>query len=541
MCYGFHTYRKTVKNRRANGGMLTGAIDNRRLNERTMTPSTDEPLRVLVIDDERPHAETVAESLERHGFVCTIATSGKEGARLIEKDEFDLVLTDLKMGDLDGLAIVRKVKSQQPEAEVIVITGFGDVKTAVQAIKEGAAHYLLKPLDLSELRAIVDKSAERLRLSRANRELRERLDEKFGFEGVVGNSPKMHEVINRLKALAPTRATVLILGENGTGKELVAKALHVNSPRKGKPFVAMNCAALNENLLDDEMFGHEPGAFTGAERLRKGRFEYANGGTLFLDEVGDMPLPLQAKLLRVLENGEVSRVGSNDVIKVDVRLVAATNKNIGALLAEGKFRKDLYYRLRVATIVLPPLRERKEDVALLTAHFIKEMNQRHGKKVTGISEAVRKAFAAYDWPGNVRELRNQIESMVVVDTDGVLGIDDIQEGDPLRQVPAPEMGARGGSDFLVGQPLREVERYYKERALELANGNREEAARMLGIGERTLYRDIQDWKVEDKIKGALAATGSDIAKAAAELGMKPSELEKKLKKLRQAVEDEKEH
>jgi two-component system, NtrC family, response regulator HydG len=506
-----------------------------------MSMSTDEPLRILVIDDEKVHAQTVAESLERHGYVCTVATSGKEGARLIEKDEFDLVLTDLKMGDLDGLAIVRKVKAQQPEAEVIVITGFGDVKTAVQAIKEGAAHYLLKPLDLSELRAIVDKSAERLRLSRANRELRERLDEKFGFEGVVGNSPKMHEVINRLKALAPTRATVLILGENGTGKELVAKALHVNSPRKGKPFVAMNCAALNENLLDDEMFGHEPGAFTGAERLRKGRFEYANGGTLFLDEVGDMPLPLQAKLLRVLENGEVSRIGSNDVIKVDVRLVAATNKNIDALLAEGKFRKDLYYRLRVATIVLPPLRERKEDIALLTAHFIKEINQRHGKKATGISEAVRKAFASYDWPGNVRELRNQIESMVVVDTDGVLGIDDIQEGDPLRQVPEPGTGARGGSDFLVGQPLREVERYYKERALELANGNREEAARMLGIGERTLYRDIQDWKVEDKIKGALAATGSDIARAAAELGMKPSELEKKMKKLRQPIEEEKEH
>ncbi|MBO0700489.1 MAG: sigma-54-dependent Fis family transcriptional regulator, partial [Zavarzinella sp.] len=269
-------------------------------------PPADEPaedqLRVLVIDDERDHAETVAEILEAGGYACAIATSGKEGAQKIQSEEFDLVLTDLRMGDLDGMAIVRLVK-EHGDTLVMVISGSSDVKKAVQALQEGASHYILKPVSKDELLAVVNKSADELRRLRTIRELRRQLDERFGFEGLIGNSPKMRELIARVKAFAPTKATVLIFGENGTGKELVAKAIHTNSTRKNKPFVAMNCAALNENLLDDEMFGHEPGAFTGAERLRKGRFEYANGGTLFLDEIGDMPPALQAKLLRVLENG----------------------------------------------------------------------------------------------------------------------------------------------------------------------------------------------------------------------------------------------
>src|SRR4051794_10713885 len=261
-----------------------------------------EPLQVLVIDDDKRLAETIAESLERRGHACTVATSGKAGAAKVEQGGFDVVLTDLRMADLDGLAIVEKARKNLPDAEVFVITGYGDVKTAVEAMKLGASHYLQKPIDLAELRAVVDKSAERVRTVR---DLRRQLDEKFGFEGVVGNSAKMQRVLQLLKTYAPTTASVLILGENGTGKELVAQALHTNSPRRNKPFVAMNCAALNENLLDDEMFGHEEGSYTGAKGQRKGRFEYAHGGTLFLDEIGDMPLSLQAKLLRVLENGEV--------------------------------------------------------------------------------------------------------------------------------------------------------------------------------------------------------------------------------------------
>ncbi|HEY1376774.1 MAG TPA: sigma-54 dependent transcriptional regulator [Gemmataceae bacterium] len=499
----------------------------------TPPPAADgEPLRVLVIDDDRFHAETVAEVLEKVGDQVTVATSGKAGAAALDRDEFDVVLTDLRMADLDGLAIVRKSRQDQPEAEVVVMTGFGDVKTAVEAMKLGALHYLQKPLDMAEVRAIVQKAGERRRLSRANRDLRRQLDEKFGFEGVVGNSPKMHDAIARLKAYAPTRATVLILGESGTGKELAARALHFNSPRRAKPFVAMNCTALNENLLDDELFGHEPGAFTGADRLRKGRFEHATGGTLFLDEVGDMPLALQAKLLRVLENGEVYRVGSNDAVKVDVRLLSATNRDLETLIAEGKFRRDLYFRLKVGTVMLPPLRDRREDIPLLTAHFLKEFNARHGKQVTGIAEPLRQAFDRYDWPGNVRELRNAIESAVVQDADGVLALNDLPESDPLRSLGDGERGrvTAPSGDALVGRPLAEVERYYIERALERTGGNREAAAELLGIGERTLYRVIQDWKQQDRIRAALDAADWNFAAAGTALGITPTTLERKVKK-----------
>jgi two-component system response regulator HydG len=486
-------------------------------------------LKVLVIDDEPFHAETVAESLDRVGYECVLATSGLAGAKLIEQDEFDVIVTDLKMADLDGLAILRKARAELPEAEVIMITGHGDVKTAVEAIKEGAANYLTKPVDLIELRAIVDKAGERLRLAKLARELKRQLDEKFGFEGVIGNSPAMHEVIKACQAIAPTNATVLILGETGTGKELIARAIHNNSPRKNKPFAPLNCTAFNENLLDDELFGHEVGAFTGADKMRKGRFEYANGGTLFLDEIGDMPLTLQAKLLRVLENREVFRIGSNEPIKVNVRLVSATFRDLEQAIAEGKFRQDLYHRLKVMTIKLPPLRERREDIPLLAARFMKEMNAQHGKHVSSIAEPVRKAMAAYDWPGNVRELRNFIESMVVLDTDGVLNLDDVQDSAVLRKVSSVD-GRAAGSAHLVGRPLTEVERYYIEQALTLTEGNREEAAQMLGIGERTLYRVIQDWKLQDKIRAALDDANHDLAAAAKALNMKEAALERKIKK-----------
>jgi two-component system response regulator HydG len=490
-----------------------------------------EGLKVLVIDDEEHHADALAESLERVGYQCTRATSGSAGARNIEQEDYDVILTDLKMEDMDGLALLRKAKEELPDAEIMLITGHGDVKTAVEAMQQGAANYLTKPVDLKELRALVNKAAERLRLARANRELKQQLDEKFGFEGVVGNSPRMHDVIGKLKTIAPTSATVLIQGETGTGKELVARAIHYNSPRKDKPFVAMNCTALNENLLEDELFGHEPGSYTGADKLRKGRFEHANGGTLFLDEVGDMPPALQAKLLRVLENGEVFRIGSNHPIKVNVRLLSATNRELEAAVQAGTFRQDLYFRLKVVTVRLPALRERREDIPLLAAHFIKDFSRLHGKHVTGIAEPVRKAMARYDWPGNVRELRNTMESMVVQDQDGVLDMDDLQEGDTLRRfLVGPDHGPAGPAN-LVGRPLNEVERYFIEQTLELTNGNREEAARLLGIGERTLYRAIQDWKLQEQIRQALTEAGGKVDEAARLLGMSGSALQRKMKKL----------
>ena len=493
------------------------------------TRKAGEGLKVLVIDDEAFHAETVAAVLERVGYDCTVATSGKAGAKLIEHDEFDLILTDLKMNDLDGLAILRKAREDLPDAEVIMITGHNDVKTAVEAIKEGAANYLTKPIDKAELEAIVAKAAERLQLKRTNRELKRQLDEKFGFEGVIGNSAKMHEVIKTLQSIAPTSASVLILGETGTGKDLVAKAIHNNSPRKNKPFIPLNCTALNENLLDDELFGHEPGAFTGGDRLRKGRFEAANGGTLFLDEIGDMPVTLQAKLLRVLENNEIVRIGSNDPLKVNVRVVSATHRNLEAQVADGKFRQDLYYRLNRLKLRLPPLRERREDIPILSASFLKEFNELHGKHVKSIAEPVRRAMAAYQWEGNVRELRNAIESMVVLDHDGIINMDDVEEDSPLKRAPGASH-AQTGTNFLIGRPLSEVERYYMEKALELTGGKREEAAHMLGIGERTLYRVIKDWDVQEKIKHTLEETHGDVSEAAKSLEMSEAELTRKMKK-----------
>jgi two-component system, NtrC family, response regulator HydG len=451
-----------------------------------------DPVRVLVIDDDKAFAQTMAEVLARKGHAVTVAHSGADGGKKIETGEFEVVLTDLNMADVGGLAIVKLVREKLPDASVYVITGQGDIKTAVEAMKLGAEHYLVKDKIVNdEIRAIVEKSAERVRMAAANRDLRRQLDEKFGFEGVVGNSRGMQDVLRKLKAFAPTSATVLVLGENGTGKELVAKALHTNSPRKAKAFVAMNCAALNENLLDDEMFGHVPGAFTDARGERKGRFEHANGGTLFLDEIGDMPLSLQAKLLRTLENGEVTRIGANTPVKVDVRLVAATNKDLDAMVKDGKFRLDLLHRLKVAVLRLPPLRERKDDLPLLTDHFLKELAIKHGKDVPKVSEAVRKVFLAAPWPGNVRELRNTLESMLLLDTDGTLGADDL----PDEAFSSPSGSSASGADSLIGRPLHEVERYYTEKALEMT-GNREEAAKMLQIGERTLYRNLQKWKGE---------------------------------------------
>jgi two-component system, NtrC family, response regulator HydG len=490
---------------------------------------TAEQIRVLIIDDEKFHAEALAESLRRVGYECVLASSGAAGLKKMEEEEFGVVLTDLKMEDMDGLAVVRKVKQLSSETVVVVITGHADTKTAVEAIKEGAVNYLVKPVDMAELRTIVERAAEHIRLARTNRELKQQLDEKFGFEGMIGNSTKMREVMARLRDLAPTDVTVLIQGETGTGKELIAKAIHNNSPRKNKPFVAMNCTALNENLLDDELFGHEPGSFTGGDRLRKGRFEHANGGTIFLDEVGDMPLSLQAKLLRVLENKEVVRIGSNESIKVNVRVLSATNRDLESAVAAGTFRQDLYYRLKVITVRLAPLRDRREDIPLLCNTFIREFNQHYRKHVTGVAEPVRKLMNAYDWPGNVRELRNNIESMVVQDHDGVLGLDDMQEGDTLRSVQLPDIHASNPSN-LIGKPLLEVERYYVQQALEKTGGNREEAARMLGIGERTLYRMIQDWKLQDKILAALKQAGGNLAQAALALGMKQLALERKIKK-----------
>jgi len=454
----------------------------------------DQQIRVLVVDDDEHHAAAVAESLERVGYDCVVATSGSEGLRLIEEQVFDIIITDLIMEGVGGLEVLAKAKRELPDAEVVILTGHSTIKTAVTAMQAGASTYLTKPLDINELRTVADKASQAQRLHRSNIELQKQLNEKFGFEGVIGNSMAMHAVVAKLRQIAPTSASVLITGESGTGKELAAKALHINSPRKNKPFVPLNCAELSENLLESELFGHVKGAFTGADRDRVGRFQYANGGTLFLDEIGDTPTSIQIKLLRVLETGEIVRVGTNEPLKVNVRLISATNRDLADALAEGKFRQDLYHRLKVVSIKLPALRERRDDIPLLIEHFLKEFTSSHAKTITAISPAVRKVLMAYSWPGNVRELKNTIESMVVIDADGLLDLDDLTE-DLQSATASGKSNGRAGADSLVGKSIEEIERHYIAETLKLTSGNREEAARLLGIGERTLYRKLKEYGI----------------------------------------------
>ena len=462
--------------------------------KQTDSAGDQRPARVLVVDNDQAHALAVEECLDRVGYSCRIATSGKEGVRMIEEGDYDVVVTDLVMTDVDGLGILAKAKNDLPDAEVILMTGHGSIPSAVTAMQQGAFNYLLKPLDIAQLRTVTEKAAQSATLRRTNLELHRRLDEKFGFQGVVGDSPQMRDVIERLKRIAPTDATVLIQGETGTGKELVAQSIHQNSPRKSKPFVALNCAALSENILESELFGHVKGAFTDASADRVGKFEYAHGGTMFLDEVGDMPMPTQIKLLRVLENGEITRVGSNDPIKVNVRILSATNRNLEDAIAAGTFRSDLYHRLKVVTVRLPTLRERSADIPVLVDHFVKAFAKKHAKQIRGLAPPARRRLLAFDWPGNVRQLRNVVESMVVVDYDGLLDVDDLPEElsgseEPVQETPTASLVS------LVGRPLEDIERLFIAETLRIAGGNREEAARMLGVGERTLYRKIKEYQL----------------------------------------------
>ncbi|MBR4752609.1 MAG: sigma-54-dependent Fis family transcriptional regulator [Thermoguttaceae bacterium] len=492
---------------------------------------------VLVVDDEPAHAEVVAASLERINAQCLIVNSAKEAKEQISRQHFDVVVTDLMLETNDGgLQILKEVKRESPETEVVLMTAFNGVETAVEAMLQGAFNYLQKPLDLKQLRSIVQKAGDAARLRRDNQQLKARLDEKFGFDGVVGSSPAMLKAIERLKRIAPTDATVLILGDTGTGKELFAQALHHNSLRKNKPFVALNCAALSENLLESELFGHLKGAFTDATTDRVGKFEYANGGTIFLDEVGDMPLSTQVKLLRVLESGEIMPVGSNKAIKVNVRLVSATNRNLEEAVESGSFRRDLYHRLKVVTLRLPSLKERRDDLPVLLDHFIRIFSKKYDKSIKGVSQAARRRLLTYDWPGNVRQLRNVAESMVVVDFDGLVDVDDLP--DEILEATSNDVSATigdfeaknivGRDEFedeeehpaigrtangaivsaspetenslkpFVGLTLEALERLFIQETLRSTGGNREETAKILGVGERTLYRRIKQFSQENE-------------------------------------------
>jgi two-component system NtrC family response regulator len=444
------------------------------------------PFRVLVVDDEPAQLELVGGFLAKRGFEVSLASDGRAALARFGREPFDLVLTDQKMPGLSGLELLEAVRAQSPDTPVIVMTAYGTIETAVAAIKAGAADYLTKPLNLDELLHRVQQVRERQRLLTENRELREALAERHRVEGIIGESGRMQEVLSLVRRVAPSDATVLIRGESGTGKELIAKAIHYASPRASGPLVRVNCAALPENLLESELFGHEKGAFTGAVATRKGRFELAQGGSLFLDEIGDLPLHLQVKLLRVLQEREIERVGSGRPIAVDVRVLAATHRDLEALLREGRFRDDLYYRINVVTISLPPLRERREDLSLLLDHFLERFAEKNGKTIRGLTREAQEVLLRYDYPGNVRELENLIERAVVLTRDDVIGLEDL----PLS-VKEPDQEI--SEEASLPATVEGLERRMIREAMARAGGIQTRAAESLGISERVLRYKLRKY------------------------------------------------
>ena len=444
-----------------------------------------EPFRVLVVDDEPAQRELVAGFLAKQGFEVSQAAGGEAALVRFKQDPFDLVLTDQKMPGLSGLQVLEGVRAMTPETAVIIMTAYGTIETAVSAIKAGAADYLTKPLNLDELLHRIHRVRERQHLLSENRELREALAERHRVEGIIGESGPMQEALSLVRRVAPSDATVLIRGESGTGKELIAKAIHYASARAAGPLVKVNCAALAESLLEAEMFGHEKGAFTGAIATRKGRFELAEGGSLFLDEIGDLPAHLQVKLLRVLQEREFERVGSSRPITVNVRLLAATHRDLEVLVRDGRFRDDLYYRINVVTVTLPPLRERRDDLPLLIDHFVRTFAAKNSKPINGLTRGARETLLRYDYPGNVRELENLIERAVVLTRDEVIGVADL----PLTlRDPAPEPAGSGLDAAVEG-----LERRMMREALVRSGGVQTRAAELLGISERVLRYKLKKY------------------------------------------------
>ena len=448
---------------------------------------------ILVVDDEQDHAQVMCEALTRLGHQCDVTYNRAEAEGRLAKKTYDVVVTDLVMdGRRDGLDVMRTALAKNPAPPVVLVTAHADIPTCKQALNEGAYDFIEKPLDLDYFRAQVNRAAEKAALQKENQVLQAQVMESAGFEGIVGKSQSMQRIVTTARQVAASDIPVLIMGESGTGKELIARAIHNNSRRRKERLVALNCAGLSESILEDELFGHVKGAFTGAQTEREGRFEHADGGTLFMDEIGDMPQAMQAKLLRVLENGEVVRLGSNEPIRVDVRLISATNRNLEEMVDEKKFREDLYFRIKGATIVIPPLRERREDIPLLIHFFTQNAAERYGKTIEGITPETQQMLMAFPWKGNVRELKNVIENMVVLSDGPKLSVTSL----PSDMKPAT-VDVSGGMTNLVGISLSQAEKELIRNTLKLVNGNREQAAKILGIGERTLYRKIKEYDLTE--------------------------------------------
>lgn len=445
---------------------------------------------VMVVDDERTQLELVGGFLEKAGFEVVLMESAVQALERFRKEPFDLVMTDQRMPEMSGLDLLKRLREADPEVAVIVVTAYGSIETAVTAMKEGATDYLVKPLNLDEVRLRIERVKHSHQLVRENIELREALQERHRIEGVIGEGGRMQEVLSLVRRVAPSDATVLLRGESGTGKELIAKAIHYAGGRRNGPLVKVNCAALPETLLESELFGHEKGAFTGAFAPRKGRFEEADKGTLFLDEIGDLPAHVQAKLLRVLQEKQFERLGSNRPITSDVRIITATHRDLEQLMRDGSFREDLYYRLNVVTIILPPLRERREDLSALIDHFLGKFAEKNGKAIAGFSRDARDALLRYDYPGNVRELENLVERAVVLTRENLIG---------QGELPLSIKETRPGSGDLtnLSAAVEGLERRMIVDALRAAGGVQTKAADSLGISERALRYKLGKYGIRD--------------------------------------------
>lgn len=447
--------------------------------------------KILVVDDEPSHRQMLEAVLSADGYEVQQANDGQDAIISVEERFYDLILMDVRMSRVSGIEALKKIKELSPGIPVIIMTAYASVSTAVDALKSGAYDYLTKPLDIEELKILIAKALRQRQLEQENVYLRERLGDRFDFSNIIGRSSAMRDLFETIALVAPTDANVLIVGESGTGKELIANAIHQNSPRKDRPFIKVNCAALPETLLESELFGHEKGAFTGALARKRGRFQLAHFGSIFLDEIGEMSPTTQTKILRVLQEREFEPLGSTQTVKVDTRVVAATNKNLEEEIQEGRFREDLYYRLNVVTLEVPPLRERREDVSLLTDFFLKQYAKKNQRLIKGFTPRAMDLLMRHGWPGNVRELENVVERAVIMARGDM--ISQAEFPDTFRDLEAQE--EQVGIDLTPGRSLKDMEREMILRTLEEAGGNRTRSAEILGISRRTLQLKLKDYGI----------------------------------------------